>query len=197
MIQVQGARLVPLGGSASKEHDRQLYSTVHWIDSGLDGMSHTHIRSAKSTIMKALERLSTFYLRKLEQEIPDYHPFRSEHPISLYLDHARRTTSLIDSGKHGWASKDWAEDTLQNVLDATIAFQESPDVRLMHVVGQSMPRILRGETTMLGEFRQCNLLGEYYAHGAVTQASASWIIEILKQIVYRLPHLHMLEIGKS
>ncbi|KAF2630541.1 putative polyketide synthase [Macroventuria anomochaeta] len=195
MIQLQGARLVPLGGSASIEEDKQLYSTVHWIDSGLDGISHTRVHPDQSEMMKALERLSTFYLRQIEQELPADSPARSERPISFYLDHARRTTSLIDNGKHGWANKDWKDDTLHSVMDATTTFQKLPDVRLMHLVGQSMPRVLAGKTTMMEEFRRSNLLREYYAHGAVTQASASWIVDMMKQIVDRYPHLNILEIG--
>ncbi|KAL9079473.1 MAG: hypothetical protein Q9157_001636 [Trypethelium eluteriae] len=195
MVQLQGAKLVPLGGPASKEGDKNLFSTVHWIYRSLNGSSHTAVDQHQRDVMKVLERISTFYLREFDRQVSSDHLARSERPLSFYLDHARRTTSLIDSGGHGWATKAWTKDTLHSVMDASSKFSELPDVRLMHLVGKQMPRVFRGETTMYEEFRRANLLGDYYTNGVVIQASASWIIGIMKQIVDRLPHMNILEIG--
>jgi len=195
MIQLQGAKLVPLGGAASKEDDKSLFSTVHWINSSLDGSSHTAVDQYQRDVMKVFERISTFYLREFDRQLSSDHLSRSERPLSFYMDHARRTTSLVDSGDHGWATKAWTDDTLDNVMSASSEFSELPDVRLMHLVGKHMPRVFRGETTMHEEFRRANILGEYYTNGFVIQASASWIIGMMKQIVDRLPHMNILEIG--
>jgi hypothetical protein len=71
------------------------------------------------------------------------------------------------------------------------------DVRIMLLVGEIMPRVFRGETTMLEHFRTSGLLDEYYAQGFGTMQSAQWLGGVVKQITDRHPHLRLLEIGKS
>jgi hypothetical protein len=194
-IQIQGAKLVPLGGAAAKEDDKKIFSAVQWIGSSLDGTSGPAVDQHQRDVMNVLERISTFYLREFDGQLCPDHPSRSESPHSFYLDHARRTTSLIDSGEHKWATKAWTNDTLESVMSASSGFSELPDVRLMHLVGKHMPRVFRGETKMQEEFRRANITGEYYTNGVVIEASASWIIGMVKQLVDRHPHMNILEIG--
>lgn len=67
----------------------------------------------------------------------------------------------------------------------------------MLLVGETMPRVFRGETTMLEHFRSSGLLDEYYAHGFGTAQSSLWLSQAVKQIADHHPHLSILEIGKS
>ncbi|KAI9695823.1 MAG: Type I Iterative PKS [Bogoriella megaspora] len=195
MIQIQGAKLVPLGGVASEVDDRCLFSMVHWINNELDGSGHTIVSQYQRDIMKMLERISTFYLREFDRQLSLDHPARSERPLSFYLDRAQRTAPLVENGDHGWATEAWKDDTLESVMSASSEFSDVPDVRLVHLVGKHMPCVFKGETTMYEEFRGANLLSEYYTNGVVIQASASWIIGMLKQIVDRFPHMDIMEIG--
>jgi hypothetical protein len=66
----------------------------------------------------------------------------------------------------------------------------------MLLVGEVMPRVFNGETTMLEHFRESGLLDEYYARGFGTMQSAQWLGSVVKQISDRHPHLNLLEIGK-
>ena len=65
----------------------------------------------------------------------------------------------------------------------------------MLLVGTTMPRVFKEETTMLEHFRESGLLDEYYAHGFGTMQSSLWLSNVVKQITDRHPHLHLLEIG--
>lgn len=67
----------------------------------------------------------------------------------------------------------------------------------MLLVGETMPRVFKGETTMLEHFRSSGLLDEYYAHGFGTMQSSLWLSQAVKQITDRHPHLNLLEIGES
>lgn len=67
----------------------------------------------------------------------------------------------------------------------------------MLLVGKTMPRVFKGETTMLEHFRESGLLDEYYAHGFGTMQSSLWLSNAVKQITDRHPHLNLLEIGKA
>lgn len=66
----------------------------------------------------------------------------------------------------------------------------------MLLVGAVMPRVFKGETTMLEHFRTSGLLDEYYSNGFGTRQCTMWVAGVLRQITNCNPHLNILEIGK-
>ena len=66
----------------------------------------------------------------------------------------------------------------------------------MLLIGEIMPRVFKGETTMLEHFRSSGLLEEYYAHGFGTMQFSLWLGQAVKQITDRHPYLSLLELGK-
>lgn len=196
-IQVQAVTLVPLGGRAVDD-DREVFSKLEWINRAPDAAaaaSDTVVTQHHRDVLVALERISTFYLRDFDRQVPSGHRMRSERPYSCYLHYARHVISLVESGKHRWAKREWLEDSLETVLDATKEFRDIIDVRVMHLVGQTMPRVFRGETTMLEHFRTTGLLDDYYTDGFGLGQSSQWIARTVAQIADRYPHMNMLEIG--
>lgn len=68
----------------------------------------------------------------------------------------------------------------------------------MLLVGETMPRVFREETTMLEKLRKLGLLDEHYdAHGFGTMQSTLWLGSVVEQITNRHPQLKILEIGRS
>ena len=68
----------------------------------------------------------------------------------------------------------------------------------MLLVGETMPRVLAEETTMLKHLRKLGLLDEYCdAHGFGAMQSTLWLGRVVKQITDRHPQLKILEIGTS
>ncbi|OCL13419.1 putative polyketide synthase [Glonium stellatum] len=194
-IQVQGLKLVPL---MAIQHDRKVFSKMHWVGSSPDGLaaaSDTVVTQRHRDTVSVLERISTFYLREFDRIVPQNHPLRHERPTSCYLDYARHMSSLVKSGKNRWAKKEWLNDTLDNVMEACKGFEDVSNVRIMHLVGQQMPRVFEGETTMLEQFRLSNLLDPYYANGFGLYEASMWISRAVSQIADRYPHMNILEIG--
>ncbi|KAK5632312.1 hypothetical protein RRF57_008028 [Xylaria bambusicola] len=196
MIQVQGAKHVPFTGEATEKDDRQLFSAIQWVSNRQDGSNYITSSQHHHDAMRMMERISAAYLRQFDRQLPANHPSRSEYPFSFYIGYARHITSIVDDGKHRYATEEWREDTPKSVINASTTYSNLPDVRLMHLVGEHMPRILQGETTMWAEFHKSDILGDYYMNGIVMQESASWIIGMMRQITDRAPHLNILEIGK-
>ena len=60
-----------------------------------------------------------------------------------------------------------------------------------------MPRVFKGETTILEQFRASDILDRYYATGFGLSESAQWVSRAVKQIVDRYPHMNILEIGRT
>ncbi|RDW86024.1 hypothetical protein BP5796_04349 [Coleophoma crateriformis] len=196
-IQVQGIRLVPLGGSATAD-DRNVFSKMDWVNSSPDGeeaAKDIHITQHEHDHFEVLERISTYYLRHFDQIVPMDDPYRIERPHSCYLDYARHMTALVETGKHPNAKKEWLNDTLEDIMKVSEKFAETLDVRIMHLVGQTMPKVFKRETTMLENFRGSNILDDYYANGFGLRQSSKWLGQTVKQITDRYPHLNILEIG--
>lgn len=195
MVQVQGAKHVPFTGGATEKDDRPLFSAMQWVGNRLDGSGYVTSSQHHHDAMRMMERISAAYLRQFDRQLLADHPLRSEHPLSFYIGYARHITSIVDDGKHGNATEEWREDTPQSVISASATHSDLPDVRLMHLVGEHMPRALKGETTMWEEFRKADILGDYYINGVVMKESASWINGMMRQITDRAPHLNILELG--
>ncbi|KAH8820161.1 putative polyketide synthase [Xylogone sp. PMI_703] len=198
-IQIQGATFMPLGGSAA-EQDRRVFSRVHWIESRPDGIlaaRDIELSTRHIDTVRLLERVATFYLRKFNREVAADHPMRSKFTTKWYLNYARHISEMVEDGRHKWSQKEWLNDTLDDVLKASSdeRFAGIPDLEIMHLVGKHMPRVFKGETTMLEEFRANDILDRYYANGFGLKESAQWLSRTAKQIVDRYPHMNILEIG--
>jgi SAM-dependent methyltransferase len=74
-------------------------------------------------------------------------------------------------------------------------FPDNADVKIMLLVGGTMPRVFKHETTMIEHMRTSGLLDEYYVHGFGTMQSSQWLGNAVKEITDRHPHLHILEVG--
>lgn len=92
---------------------------------------------------------SLFLFSPIEQQIPLHHPGRSDKFNAAYLDWASHTHKLVLEGKHRYGKKQWRDDTLHDITTLTAPYSHLPEVKAMHVVGEQMPRAIRGETTML------------------------------------------------
>jgi hypothetical protein len=196
-IQVQRANFMPLGGSAAAE-DRRVFSKVHWVGSHVNGdlaardipMGDKHVQ-----MVMLLERIATFYLRQFDKLVAKDDPLRSEFPTNWYLNYARYVTDMVETGRHKWAQKEWLNDTLDDILELSKPWSDTPDVQIMHLTGAQMPRVFKGETTILEQFRANDLLDRYYAGGFGLSESAQWVSRAVKQIVDRYPHMNVMEIG--
>ncbi|ROV88308.1 hypothetical protein VMCG_10475 [Cytospora schulzeri] len=198
-VQIQSATFVPV--EVSGGHDRKVFSKEYWANMTVDGSIISQaipLAEEHRTMHLLLERIATFYLRKFDRDVAPDDPIRSQSPISHYLDFACHITSTIQAGKHGSAQPEWLHDTLEDIIEASRSFSSVVDFEIMHLVGKQMPRVFRGETTMLEEFRaggSVGILDRYYAEGFGLSESARWIGLAVAHIVDRYPHMNILEIG--
>ncbi|KAH5224102.1 highly reducing polyketide synthase sthA [Parastagonospora nodorum] len=197
-IQVEQVKFKPVGSDA--KDDRNVFYKMHWVPSKPDGLlaaASVPITERDRKLMFVLSRIAAYYLRKFDEMIAEDDPARLESPLCHYMRYARHMMGLLRAGEHKWAYKEWLQDTEQDVFDdiASKGFQDNSDVRIMLLVGSTMPRVFRRETTMLEHFRTSGLLDEYYSNGFGTKQCTLWVAGVLKQLADCNPHLNMLEIG--
>lgn len=200
VVQIQGATFLP--AEVSEEHDKRMFSGEHWINISVDGSAIARsipLTEEHRNMHLLLERIATFYLRKFDMDVAHDDPVRSKSPTSHYLNYARHITSIVQAGNHRVARPEWLQDTLEDIIEASSAFPGVVDFEIMHLVGTQMPRVFRGETSMLEEFRagdSVGILDRYYAEAFGLSESAKWVSRAVAQIVDRYPHMNILEIGK-
>ncbi|KKY31726.1 putative polyketide synthase [Diaporthe ampelina] len=196
-IQVDQVKFQPVRSSASD--DRNVFYKMQYVPCEPDGTlaaADIPITKSDTDLLWAFSRIVCYYLREFDR-VPEDHPIRSDGTLKHYLRYARHMTTLLKTGGHRYGKVDWLNDKLEDVMAEVESkgLAENPVVKIMLLVGNTMPKVFRGETTMLEHFRTSGLLDEYYAKGFGTAQSTMWLSNIVKQITDRRPHLNLLEIG--
>ncbi|KAK9789090.1 putative Nonribosomal peptide synthetase 14 [Seiridium cardinale] len=87
-------------------------------------------------------------------------------------------------------------DTLADNVEAGARFAGIPHVKIMHLIGEQMPRVFRGETTMLEHIRSGGLLDDYYVNALELPQTSRWLADAVAQITDCHPHMNIFEVGK-
>lgn len=70
-------------------------------------------------------------------------------------------------------------------------------MRLIEVVGENLPAVIRNRGNILEYMAQDGLLSNFYEEGMGLKASNRWIGRMVRQISHRYPHMRIFEIGRS
>lgn len=117
-IQVDRVKFKPLGTAAND--DRNVFYQMHWVPSTPDGIAAADdipVTQDDTDLLWVLSRIASYYPRKFDEDVPEDSPARSESPLCHYLNYARHMTALLRGGKHKYAKKEWANDTLDDVMN--------------------------------------------------------------------------------
>lgn len=196
-IQVQGVQIVPLSTTSGEESDRNIFTKMALVDMAYNGITAAaaDIKSVESPqsqeTRETLERLAAFYLRKFNIEVPSSSPLRLSpegDPMAYYLEYAQHVGFSFP--------QELVYSTVQEARQATKKIATLPDVDVMNLVGETIPKILCGDSTMLEQFRKTDILNKFYENGFAMAPSARWQAGIMKQLADRNPHLNIIEVGK-
>ncbi|KAL8678456.1 MAG: hypothetical protein Q9186_005194 [Xanthomendoza sp. 1 TL-2023] len=197
LLQLEGMRAVPFTG-ATKDDDFHVFSSMEWGLAVPDGEAVIGFSRASPTeyeLAYSLERVASFYLRLLDQEIPESHSARTAGPYVGLFNYAKHVNSWVASGKHPYAKQEWGTDTLDYILTTSNQFPDSPDLKIMHIVGRQMPRVIHGETTILEHLLPNNLLDNYYSNALGFPQFTMWLSRMAALLTHRYPRMKILEIG--
>ncbi|KAF2761850.1 beta-ketoacyl synthase domain-containing protein [Pseudovirgaria hyperparasitica] len=194
-IQVEGLRVVPMAEATSAD-DKKLFYSTKWVEASPTAeISHEVFQASdyEMELAEVLERGHYFYLRQLEHQIPSDHPGRTDEFNAAYLNWATHTHKLVSEDRHPYGKRDWINDNEDQINALAAPFSDRPEIKAMKVVGEQMPRAIRGETSML-EHLIPNILTDYYTR-ALGLSQVSVLAETVQQIVRRYPQAKILEVG--
>lgn len=89
-------RAVPFS-EATAADDKKIFSRICWQDMNPDGEEASRDDGASQQefdLNYVLERISTFYMRSFDRDLPSVHPARLEKPFSHYLSFCRHMSEL-------------------------------------------------------------------------------------------------------
>ncbi|KAI1080997.1 polyketide synthase [Whalleya microplaca] len=196
-IQIQGLKVIPLAAATAAD-DEKLFSRSHWASINADGddiAKDYQVTQGQHELALAMERMAFYYMRKFERGLPADHPARSDSAFSSYLRLGQHMIELAETGRHRYAEKEWATDTLEVIQSATAPFSDTIDIRIAQCASEEISRVLEGETIMLDHFLPTGLLSDYYVNALGMQQSLTWIGRAVKQLAHHYPRMNILEIG--
>ena len=197
VVQLEGIQAVPFT-PATRADDSHVFSTMQWGLAGLSAevaVGSERASSEEYELAYTLERVALYYMRSLDEEIPRNHPARSKGAYVGLFNYATHVCSQVSQARHPYARKEWMTDTLDDILTASEPYSESPDLKIMHIVGKEMPRVIHGETTILEHLLPNGILDNYYSNALGFPQFTGWLSRMVGQVTHRYPRMKILEIG--
>ncbi|KAF2218978.1 AMP-binding enzyme [Elsinoe ampelina] len=200
LIQVEGLDCVPFS-PATVQDDKEILSTIVWKHDFPDATKAAHDLSftadpSELELAYYLERVSFYYLRKLEESIPqDDVVRRADHPLSNLFSFARYVGLRVQDGKLAFWRNEWFQDTRETLLAASGPFAHVADYKLLTRIGENLPDIVKGRLTAIEAARKDDLLNEFYPVALGMAYHTTYLARTVKQLTHRFPHLRILELG--
>ncbi|KAK1959951.1 AMP-binding enzyme [Colletotrichum sublineola] len=204
IIQVEGLHCVPFS-AATAQHDKELLSVLVWDRAAPDA---NRLASADATsgkpagsdggklqLAEFLERLSLFFLRRLQRSVPADHACRGDgHPLGPLFGFAQHVETLAATRWPFWKAE-WSNDTREMLAAAAEPYVDVVDYQLLSRIGDSMVDIATGKTTAIEVSMRDKLLNEYYPNALGMAEATENLARTVKQMTHRHPHLSILEVG--
>lgn len=200
IIQVEDLDCVPFS-QATVVDDREPMSIMVWdfASPNAEKAAHDLIPQPDHQELKLahfLERLSFFYLQRLQRLVPSDHPSRRDGmPLCNLFKFARHIETRVVSGKLAFWEDVWFKDTPDIIKEASSPYTSEIDYRLLSRIGENLVDIAKGNTTAIEITRNDDILSEYYSNSIIMGRHTTFLARIVKQITHRHPHVDILEIG--
>ncbi|KAL9044695.1 MAG: hypothetical protein Q9214_002185 [Letrouitia sp. 1 TL-2023] len=200
LVEVDGLSFSPFSAATQKD-DSHLFAEALWGVESPDGeLVLGDKRASPREIQKAsdAERAAFYYLRTLNESVtPEERTVIGIpwHHQALF-DNAARVCELVRSGKHPYAAKEWTNDTHEQISAIMDSYGPADaDFNLTRAVGENLPAVIRGETTILEHMTKNDKLDNYYKYAIGFEDLNTLIAGMVGQISHKRPQMNILEIG--
>jgi hybrid polyketide synthase / nonribosomal peptide synthetase ACE1 len=197
ILQIESVLATPFSVPTAAD-DFHLFSEMVWNAALPDGEAVSFDGRATQEeyqLAYIFERVAYYYLRRLDESIVSERRKALEGHHQSLLQFAEHVISTAATGKHQYIKKQWVYDTHDQILELIRSYPDSIDLRIMYAIGENLPAVVRGETTLLEHMRKDNMLDEYYVHAVGFHPYMNYLGRLIGQIVHRYPHMNILEIG--
>ncbi|KAH6869498.1 polyketide synthetase [Thelonectria olida] len=199
LVQMEALKVVAFA-EQSADVDRAVFSEYVWgvlapnCERAMGGRRAT---AEDYELAYAIERVSVYYMKQLVTLFPE--PLRKTmdlewHFICLF-NFVTDVLSTTEAGERQTAKKEWLQDDAAEIERIKAKYAHTVDMQLARAVGDNLPAVLRGETTMLEHLTKDNLLDRFYEVGLGLKEFSGYLGKTVEQVVHRHPRMKILEIG--
>ncbi|KAI1825867.1 hypothetical protein F4861DRAFT_500148 [Xylaria intraflava] len=194
MIKIQGLELVPLSEKTAKD-DREMFANIVWGVAEPDAQEIVDTIGAtpvQAELIALRERVASTYLRAINRHIRTdnsskadaHHNFRH---FGSHISHLSEAGDLPISQPH------WELDVPQMLPTIIGPYSDSIDIKLLSVAGKDMISLVRTNKP-IHNTTHVTLKKEWYAKSSEVATFAQHLSRVLKEIIHRYPHMHILEV---
>ncbi|KAJ6020506.1 hypothetical protein N7540_006010, partial [Penicillium herquei] len=196
IVQLQGLHTTPLVPLTSA-NDIPMFTEMQWAPEHAAEYDFDTplLTSEMASLSHEMERVAHFYLKQLHRSIDDSDVVDLASNHAHLLAYAKHCISKVSSGNHPYVRPEWSDDTASDILEIVERYPQAIDMKLMQLIGDSLPSIIHGETNMLELLMKDNLMNRFYAETLGIQPYLSRVAQIAAQISNRFPQINVLEIG--
>ncbi|KAI3401844.1 hypothetical protein diail_8222 [Diaporthe ilicicola] len=197
-IYVEGLHVTPLTQPTAAD-DRQTFAETLWDiaqPDGALGWNEWALTEDEVDGAALCERMCFFYLNRLYREItPEQREKCDWHQLCV-LNWARFVHETALSGKHATCKKEWLNDTWDDIKQDFDHWSKiHPHFHTLVFIGEMLVPFVRGELSMLDEFRKDDKLSEFYFGHYGYKEYNMYLGKLVKQISHRHHNMRILEIG--
>lgn len=196
MVKVQKIECVPLS-QQTVDNDREEFSHIIWDVADPDVqllVDNSPPTSDRAQLSGLLDRVASFYLRILDQEIPHDHSARTTPPYNGLFQLASRIGSQYSRGERAFWKQEWEQDTPQSLAVLRDPYASSVDMKILTELGKNLFAIVKGNESAMDLIRRSNLV-DWCTTGLEVATFTTYLAKTVKQVVHRYPHMHILELG--
>jgi hybrid polyketide synthase/nonribosomal peptide synthetase ACE1 len=81
--------------------------------------------------------------------------------------------------------------------DKSFSYGPDADFNIMRAVGENLPAVIRGETSMLEHMVKDERLDNYYKDALGFEHAYDVTTDMFTQFVHRYPHMNIIEVGSG
>ncbi|KAI2161307.1 hypothetical protein LOZ25_002353 [Ophidiomyces ophidiicola] len=195
-IQIEGVNIVSFS-DGSPLYDRQILSEHIWGPAFPDAELPVTSRPTVDDYELAwcLERVSAYYMRKIDDEIKTEEYDVIEWHYKSLLKFFKCVLSDTEKGSQPYIKREWLSDTWEEISAIFERYPDSIELKLCRAAGENLVSSIRGETNILQHLLEENTLGKYYMDALGLKENTEYLAKIVSQITHRYPHMNILEVG--
>nr|A0A7L9EYL1.1 RecName: Full=Hybrid PKS-NRPS synthetase xenE; AltName: Full=Xenoacremones biosynthesis cluster protein E [Xenoacremonium sp. BF-2018a]QOJ72663.1 XenE [Xenoacremonium sp. BF-2018a] len=201
LVQMEGLRVVAFA-EQTEDADRAIFSEHVW--DVLAPNCERAMGGKRATLQDyefayGMERVVVYYMKQLVTLFPESLrkimnlEWHFECMFAFFTD----VLTTLEAGERRTARREWLQDTAADVEGIKARYAHTVDMQLTCAVGDNLPAVLRGESTILQHLTKDNLLNRFYEVGLGLKEVSGYLGKIVEQVVHRHPRMKILEIGKS
>lgn len=197
-IYVEGLHVTPLTQPTAAD-DRQTFAETLWDiaqPDGALGWNEWALTEDETEGAALCERMCFYYLNQLYRAItPEQREKCDWHQLCI-LNWAQFVHETALSGKHATCKKEWLDDSWDDIKQDFDHWSKiHPHFHTLVFIGEMLVPFVRGELSMLDEFRKDDKLSEFYFGHYGYKEYNMYLGKLVKQISHRHHNMRILEIG--